>query len=164
MNETLELLARATIMGVAGSAAIDIWSATIRRTFHVSTLDYRLLGRWIGHMREGRLRHQRIGAAAPVPGEAVIGWAAHYAVGIAFAALLLGFAGSDWTAHPTLLPPMLVGIGTVAAPWFVMQPAFGAGVAGSRTPKPWPGRLRNLGTHTVYGLGLYASALATSVL
>lgn len=50
------------------------------------------------------------------------------------------------------------------APWFIMQPAFGAGIAGSKTPNPLAGRLRNLGTHTVYGLGLYATALALSAL
>jgi hypothetical protein len=52
-----------------------------------------------------------------------------------------------------------VGLGTIVAPWFVMQPAMGAGIAGSRTPNPAATRLRNLGTHTVYGIGLYASAL-----
>ena len=40
-----------------------------------------------------------------------------------------------------------------------MQPAMGAGFAGSRTPNPAATRLRNLGTHAVYGIGLYASAL-----
>jgi hypothetical protein len=45
-----------------------------------------------------------------------------------------------------------------------MQPAFGAGIAGSNTPAPRAGRLRNLGTHTVYGLGLYLSAVCLSLL
>jgi hypothetical protein len=40
----------------------------------------------------------------------------------------------------------------------VMQPAMGAGIAASRTPRPNLARLRSVVTHTVYGLGLYASA------
>jgi hypothetical protein len=58
---------------------------------------------------------------------------------------------------------MLVGLGTIAAPWLVMQPAMGAGIAASKTPNPTAARLRNLATHTAYGLGLYASALVLSV-
>lgn len=41
-----------------------------------------------------------------------------------------------------------------------MQPGMGAGFAGSRTPDPAATRLRNLGTHAVYGVGLYLAALA----
>ena len=52
-----------------------------------------------------------------------------------------------------------MGLATVVAPWFVMQPAMGAGIAGSRTPDPRATRLRNLGTHAVYGLGLYLAAI-----
>lgn len=89
---------------------------------------------------------------------------AHYAIGIAFALILLAVWGRSWLDSPTVLPALFVGIGSIAAPWFVMQPAFGAGVAGSKTAHPWAGRLRNLGTHTVYGVGLYVSALALSSL
>ena len=41
-----------------------------------------------------------------------------------------------------------------------MQPAMGAGIAGSRTPNPWATRARNLVTHAVYGIGLYVTAVA----
>ncbi len=156
----IELTARAVAMGLAGSAAIDLWALGLRKTFGISSLDYRLLGRWLGHIPRGRFFHQRIAAAARVPGERPLGWIAHYGIGVGFAALLLMLAGSDWAHSPTVLPALAVGLVTVLAPWLVMQPAFGAGIAGSKSARPWAGRLRNLGTHTVYGLGLYLSALA----
>jgi hypothetical protein len=56
-----------------------------------------------------------------------------------------------------------VGLVTILAPWLVMQPAMGAGIAGSRSPNPTATRLRNLGTHTVYGMGLYAAAVVLSI-
>ena len=43
-----------------------------------------------------------------------------------------------------------------------MQPGMGAGIAASKTPKPNAARLRSAMTHTVFGLGLYASALLAS--
>ena len=45
-----------------------------------------------------------------------------------------------------------MGIGTVVAPFLLMQPCMGAGIAASRTP--YPG-LHSLNTHGVLGLGLY---------
>ena len=156
---TLELVARGAAMGIASSALIDAWAFVLRRAFHVSSLDYRLLGRWIRYIPSGKFFHQRIGASPAMRGERPLGWLAHYSIGIGFALLLLLVAGEDWAESPTLLPAMAVGLGTVLAPWLVMQPAFGVGIAGSKTARPWAGRLRNLGTHAVYGLGLYTSAI-----
>ncbi len=163
MTDNIDLLVTGVLMGIAGSALIDAWSLVLRRVFHIPTLDYALLGRWVGHFRQGRFAHERIGAAKPVRGERVIGWLAHYGIGVGFALLLVLTWGQSWMEEPTILPALLVGIGSVLAPWFVMQPAFGAGIAGARTANPRASRLRNLGTHTVYGLGLYAAALALSV-
>ncbi len=160
----MELIATGVVMGIVGSAFIDAWAFFFRRTFHVNTLDYAMLGRWIGHFPQGRFFHQRIGAAAPIRGERPLGWLAHYSIGIAFAIVLLGLEGLDWAHSPTIGPAMVVGVGTVLAPWLVMQPAFGAGIAGSKTPDPAAGRLRNLSTHIVFGIGLYASALFLSAL
>lgn len=155
---TIEVLLRGVLMGVAGAALMDVWSFVLRRGFGVPTLDYALLGRWIGHMPQGRFVHERIAVAAPVGGERALGWAAHYAIGASFALVLVAVWGADWLRSPTLAPALLVGLGTIVAPWFVMQPGMGAGVAGSRTPNPRATRLRNLGTHAVYGIGLYVAA------
>lgn len=163
MNDGFDLLIRGVLIGIGGSVLIDAWSLVLRRVFHVPTLDYAMLGRWIGHFRQGRFFHQRITSASPVRGERLLGWVAHYSIGVSFAFLLLAIWGSDWAHSPTILPALVVGLSTIAAPWLVMQPAFGAGIAGSKAPNPRAGRLRNLGTHTIYGLGLYATALALSI-
>jgi hypothetical protein len=160
---TAELLVSGVLIGVGAAALMDVWSLVLRRGFGIPTLDYALLGRWIGHVAHGRLAHQRIGSAEPVRGERAIGWAAHYGIAIGFAFVLLALVGADWLAAPTLGPALLVGLVTILAPWLVMQPAMGAGIAGSRTPDPRATRLRNLGTHTVYGLGLYLSATALAL-
>jgi hypothetical protein len=160
MPESLDFVLRGIAMGVAGSALMDAWSAVLRRRFGIPTLDYRLLGRWIGHLPKGRFFHERIGASEPVAGERALGWLAHYAIGVTFAFLLLAVWGRAWLQAPTVWPALIVGIGTIVAPWFVMQPAMGLGVAAARSPHPAATRLRNLGTHAVYGIGLYAAAMA----
>jgi hypothetical protein len=164
MDELVEIVVRAAVVGIGGAALMDAWGLLARRAFNIQGLDYALLGRWIGHIPRGRFFHERIGVAPPVPGERALGWAAHYAIGIGFALPLLLVWGLDWAHSPTILPPMLVGLGTILAPWLVMQPAMGAGIAASRTPNPSAARLRNLATHAVYGIGLYLSAVALSLI
>ena len=163
MPDSLDLVLRGIAIGVAGSALMDVWSAVLRRRFGIPTLDYRLLGRWIGLFPKGRFVHEKIAAAEPVVGERVLGWLAHYAIGITFAFLLVAIWGAVWLDAPTIWPALAVGIGTVVAPWLVMQPAMGLGLAAAKSPNPAATRLRNLATHAVYGLGLYAAAAALAI-
>ncbi|HGM6596192.1 TPA: DUF2938 family protein, partial [Stenotrophomonas maltophilia] len=116
-------------------------------------------GRWLGHLPRGRFRHDGIGRAAAVSGERALGWTAHYVIGVVFAALLLAVAGSDWVQAPTLWPALAFGILSVAAPFFILQPGMGAGIAASKTPAPRKARLRSLVAHSVFGVGMYLSAL-----
>jgi hypothetical protein len=71
--------------------------------------------------------------------------------------LLLAIWELEWARQPTLLPALIIGVATVVAPFFLMQPGMGAGVAASKTPKPNAVRIRSLVTHAIYGVGLYLS-------
>jgi Protein of unknown function (DUF2938) len=164
VTDLLELATRGVVMGVGGAALMDVWAWFLRRRFGIRGLDYAMLGRWLGHFTKGRFVHDRMADASPIPFERPLGWLAHYSIGIAFAWVLLGIWGIEWARSPTLLPAMAIGIGTIVAPWFVMQPAMGAGFAASKTPDPRASRLRNLATHAVYGLGLYGSAWLLAVM
>ena len=160
MIDGVEFLTRGVLIGAGAAVLMDAWALFARRAFDIRGLDYAMLGRWIGHFPRRRFFHERIASADRVPGERPLGWVAHYSIGIAFAFLLLAIWGLDWARSPTILPPMLIGLGTVVAPWFILQPGMGAGIAASKTPDPRAARLRNLATHTVYGIGLFVSAVA----
>lgn len=163
MTETFELVLRTVLIGIGATLVMDAWAFVLRR-FGVPSLSFALLGRWIGHLREGQWLHESIGKAAPVRGELVIGWCAHYSIGITFSAVLLATFGLPWARSPSLLPALIVGVATVLAPWFVLQPAMGAGIASSKTATPLFNSLKSLVTHAIYGLGLYLAALATAPL
>ncbi|WP_054314072.1 DUF2938 domain-containing protein [Mesorhizobium sp. 1M-11] len=159
MNSGFDFALRAIAIGVGATAVMDLWALFLKRVFGIPSLDYAWVGRWIGYFRQGRFVHANIGQAATVPGEAVMGWGSHYAIGIVFAALLMALSGTGWVQDPTPLPALAVGLATIVAPFFVMQPAFGFGIAASRTPKPAVARLRSLMAHFSFGVGLYLSAL-----
>lgn len=144
-------------IGVGATAVMDLWGFIRKPLLGIAPPNYALVGRWIGHMAHGRFRHDSIAVSAPVRGEHLLGWAVHYLTGIAFAAVLIGIWGLEWARQPTLGPALVVGIGTVAAPFLLMQPGMGAGIAASRTPRSGSARLQSVITHAVFGLGLYAA-------
>lgn len=148
---------RMVLLGIGATAVMDVWTQLLKR-LGFPTLDFALLGRWAGHLGYGRFAHTSIRQATAIPGERLLGWFVHYAIGIAFAALLLAVEGVSWMYHPSLLPALAVGAATVVAPLLVMQPAMGAGFMAAKTATPLKNCLRSLATHTVFGLGLYLSA------
>lgn len=145
------------VIGIGATAVMDLWGIVRKPLLGIAPPDYGLVGRWIAHMTHGRFRHDSIKVASRVRGELIIGWTAHYLIGIAFAALLIGIWGPSWIQQPTLVPALVVGIGTVVAPFLLMQPGMGAGIAASKTPRPGSARLQSCISHAVYGLGLYMS-------
>ncbi|MFE0758468.1 DUF2938 domain-containing protein [Inquilinus sp. NPDC058860] len=162
MGEGLEFGLRAVAIGAGATVVADLWTALLARLTGVPGLDWAMVGRWVGHFPHGRFRHDGIGRAAPVAGERALGWAVHYGTGIVFAALLLALCGLGWARDPTPAPALAFGLVTVAAPFLLMQPALGAGIAASKTPNPATARLRSLTTHAAFGLGLYLAALVTA--
>ena len=164
MNIEPTYLLGATVVGIGATLVTDLWAVFLKRVFSMPSPSYCLVGRWIRHMPEGTFRHASISAAPQRRAECTIGWIAHYVIGVLFALVLVFLASGDWLARPTLLPALLVGIGTVLFPFLVMQPSFGLGIAASRTPHPTWARLKSLMTHAVFGIGLYASAVVVSPL
>lgn len=149
---------RVLVIGLGATAVLDIWLAFLG-SVGVPTMNFAYLGRWLGHLFRGRFAHAAIAHAQPIRGELAWGWFLHYAIGIAFAALLVCWQGEAWLQQPSLGPALAVGIGTVLAPLLVLQPVMGAGFASSRTPAPVKNTLRSLLNHAVFGLGLYGSSL-----
>lgn len=158
MNDAMHFLMHAVLIGVGATAVMDAWALLLRGCFGLPSLNYAMVGRWLGHLPSGRFVHQNIAKAAPVAGETAIGWVAHYLIGIVFAAMLLAAVGVEWAHRPSVLPALLFGVLSVVAPFFVLQPGLGAGIAASKTPQPNTARLRSLMTHTVFGIGLYLAA------
>lgn len=151
-------------IGSAATVLMDLWSLLLKRVFAVPSLDYALVGRWLGHMRHGQFQHAGIGKSPAIAGERALGWFAHYLIGIGFAAFLLVLAGPTWLPQPTPIPALLFGLASVAVPFLIMQPALGLGIAAAHAPNPRKARLKSLATHGVFGLGLYLGALLNTLL
>jgi hypothetical protein len=154
----------ALAMGGGATLAMDLWNVFLKKAFGVPSLNYCLLGRWVRHLPEGKFRHGSIATAERRAHECALGWITHYSIGVVLAVAFVALMGGGWVRSPTLLPALGFGIVTVVFPLFVLQPALGLGIASSRAPRPMQARLKSLGTHAVFGVGLYLCGLALAAL
>ena len=154
----------ALAIGVGATAVMDVWAVALKRFWCIPSLNLAMVGRWLGHLPRGTVTHANIAQAAPVRDEAILGWTAHYVIGVLFAAVLLALVGQEWVRQPTFAPALLAGLVSVAAPFCILQPGMGAGLAASKTPHPGAARLRSLMAHTAFGIGLYLAALLWSTI
>jgi hypothetical protein len=154
-----DLLWAGAIIGIGATMLMDLWALFLRLAFGEKTPNWGFVGRWVWHLRGGKVFHDSIGAATPHANEVVIGWAFHYLVGILYGIVLVVVMGPGWLAEPTFLPAFILGMVTIGAGWFLLAPGMGAGWAASRTPNPKKARLMNFAAHSVFALGLFGTAL-----
>ncbi len=160
---TPELVIEVVAIGIGATALLDLWALFAGHVLGLPVANWARVGRWLGYFPKGRFVHHDIAAAPPIARERLIGWSAHYIIGIFYATVLFLFFGSNWISNPTLAPALAIGLATVVAPFFIMQPAMGAGIAAANTPNPLVARLSSILGHSVFGFGLYLSALVLTM-
>ncbi|MDX3926810.1 MAG: DUF2938 domain-containing protein [Shinella sp.] len=154
-----DLFWRGVLIGIGATILMDLWAIVLHRVFGEPKASWALPGRWFWHLGRGKVFHDSIAAAEPYRNELALGWIGHYAVGILYGLILAFVMGPSWFAAPTFVPAFVLGIVTVGAGWFLMQPGLGLGWAAAKTPNPNKVRFLNLVAHTVFAAGLYGTAL-----
>ena len=137
---------------------MDMWLLLLKR-LNLPSLDFALLGRWVGWMFRGKFWNQSIAQSPAIRQEYVLGWLVHYSVGILFAFGFVLIVGETWLLQPQFTSAFIFGIITVLIPFLIMQPAMGSGIASAKTAQPLLNCLRSLINHAIFGCGLYLSAL-----
>lgn len=155
----MELLIKGAVIGFGATVLMDLWAVLLWKAFRQSRPNWAPVGRWVWHLKSGTVFHANIAAAEPYAKEQALGWIFHYAVGILYGVILAVFVGASWFAVPSFLPAWFLGIVTVGAGWFLLQPGLGIGVAASKLANANTVRVLNLVSHTVFALGLYGTAL-----
>ncbi len=107
---------RGLAVGIGATAFVDVCWLILERGFGIHAVNWAMVGRWVGHMREGRFVQPSIAKASPVSGELAIGWSVHYAIGAIYGVLLAILAGASWLAAPSPGPALLLAWALLAAP------------------------------------------------
>jgi hypothetical protein len=158
-DDMLEFTYLAILLGIGATALLDLWTRLLKIAFGLPTPPWHLVGRWFAGMPRQFVHRNGISQSPPVANELAIGWLMHYAVGILFAATLLMIWGVEWAHAPTFGPALTVGLVTVGAGWFILQPGMGVGVACNKAPQPNVARFQNIVGHVVFAFGLYGMAM-----
>lgn len=159
MAGVMETALWASIIGIGATAILDLWIAAGSRFLGIPGPDWAMVGRWFGHMPSGRFIQEDIVQTSPIRGELVLGWIVHYATGVVYGLILVILWGDEWLRQPTILPPLILLWAFLIAPYFMMMPGMGEGIAASKTQKPNFERLKSVVGHSVFGSGMYLTAL-----
>lgn len=160
----LDLIINGTLIGIGATIVMDVWVLVLARFFGQARPNWGLVGRWFWHLLDGQIFHDDISLSPAYKHEVFLGWFGHYAVGILYGIIFALYAGAVWFANPMFLPVWIFGILTVAAGWFLLQPGLGIGWAASRLPNAAHVRILNLAAHTLFAIGMYATALLLNAL
>ncbi len=155
----MDLLLKGVVIGIGATVLMDVWAVFLWKALGQARPNWAPVGRWFWHLKNGTVFHEDISKAEPYAHELALGWVGHYAVGILYGVVLALLAGSAWFAAPTFLPAWILGLVTVGAGWFLLQPGLGIGFAASKLPNANKVRALNLISHTVFAIGLYGTAL-----
>ena len=94
------------VIGVVATLTTDLWQRLLQ-AIGFPPANWGLVGRWVAGFLHRRFIHQSIAATPKVPGEVAIGWAFHYLVGIAYAALYLAIMRLAFGSGPTLVSALV---------------------------------------------------------
>jgi Protein of unknown function (DUF2938) len=154
MSSMAEIFLKATLVGVGGTIVLDLYALMMSRVLGVPSTSWATVGRWFGNdswpIRSARDDQGRAGQGRTDDRLDRALRTRHRLWTPAGSAVGQGLAGA--TDTPSSDDPRLL-----VAPYFMMMPGMGMGIAGSRTPQPNVTRLRSVMGHSVFGLGMYAT-------
>jgi hypothetical protein len=148
---------QAVIVGVIATISIDLFALLLKRGFSLPTTNWAMVGRWFGHLHKGIWIHRSIGQSQTIAHELLIGWVAHYLVGIGYALAYFYIVKELFSVSPSLFSAVIFGLATLVAPWFILQPGLGLGVIANKSPQPWVVRLISIAVHGLFGVSLYVA-------
>lgn len=156
----MRMVLQSIVIGVVATIAMDLWNLVLWVTLGIS-LDWGILGRWIGHTLQGDFMLYGVNAASPIPYENVLGWIGHYVTGIMYAFTYLFFAVFIMHHSPSLPIALAVAWFFMLMPFCLYQPAIGLGYFAMAAEAPNYVRLVTVSMHTFFGCGLYVGYLIT---
>lgn len=150
------MILKMILAGMLATAVMDLTTAAGSHTGWIRKPKVSLLGRWLLGLMAGRLMRQErdIRFSDTYRHEAVVGFFAHYLIGISLTSAFLffrqafGWPNEVWRA-------LLFGLTTNAFPWLIMFPSMGFGLCAMKSPPEAKLFLTSLIGHAGFGLGVW---------
>jgi hypothetical protein len=159
----MTILVDILVVAIVANIITDIYEWALER-ISGKTRDWHLVGRWLANIFTGSFVLDTGDESRAVPGELVLGWTFHYAVGAFYAAAYLYGVQFFFNQPPSAATAIGFGVITVAAPWFILMPGLGVGFFAANAGRPNFVRVASLSVHTVFGVGLYAGVVVAGLM
>ncbi len=160
----MEVVIKILAIGLFATVIMDIWATFSNRVLKFPRTNWAMVGRWLGHIQNGKFLHQSIGSSPEIKYENIFGWAFHYLVGVIYATFYVVMVIWCFEGNSSLLNAWFFGLVTILSPWFILQPALGLGICAVKAPKPCMVRLQNIAIHSIFGIALYYGWLFINIL
>ncbi|MCJ8318273.1 MAG: DUF2938 domain-containing protein [Colwellia sp.] len=151
----MDLVIKIIVVGIFATVIIDIWATFSNRLFKLPRTNWAMVGRWLGHLPNGKFIHNPVSASPKINYENIIGWMFHYLIGVIYAALYVVVVIWGVGNETSLLTAWIFGLFTLLSPWLILQPALGLGIFAVKAPRPNMVRLQNFSLHSIFGIALY---------
>ena len=140
--------------GGFATVVMDVAGMLIRNLGLTAGAPPKIIGKWFMYLLRGRLIHADIVSSPDIPIHMPLVLAIHYCIGIALACVFAAL--SAWQPPQRGIFSFALGFGvlTTVLAWFLMFPAMGWGIAGTRGPGQFLLTRTSLVNHAFYGLGL----------
>jgi hypothetical protein len=133
---------------------MDVVGAVGRKLGVVAGAPPETIGRWFGYLLRGRVTHEDIALAPPLPMELPLAGLGHYMIGAALGVGFLLVVRRASVAGSVLATALVYGAVTSVFAWLLMFPAMGYGWFGLRGPQSARLLRTSVINHLAYGLGL----------
>ncbi|WP_130734014.1 DUF2938 family protein [Flavobacterium sp. J27] len=138
------------LLGLGATFLTDLWSF-ILRFFGVKSGGLLIVGSW--------LSTNILNLNLSTSQNWVLGWSAHYLIGIIFSFLFFKI-NSKWLNNPKLSISIYFGLVSTIFPLFIAWPIMGFGIAFSNTPIQSILIIKTFTIHLVYGVGLFLTSIS----
>jgi hypothetical protein len=143
------------VVGCLSVAVLDLWQRLAHRLGGLPPTNWAVVGRWLFMLlRQGILFNTGLAQAPPLPRERLIGWVFHYLIGVVYVWIYVTLWLPNWGLDNPLADGLLFGALSTVVPWLFFMPATGAGLFGSRTPRPVFVSLSALVVHAIFGVAI----------
>lgn len=159
----MDVLIKILLIGVFATVIMDIWATFSNRVLKFPRTNWAMVGRWIGHIPNGKFVHNPISSSSEIRYENIIGWMFHYFIGVIYSAIYVAIVIWIQGNNASLLTAWTFGLLTILSPWFILQPALGLGICAVKAPKPNMVRFQNLVIHSIFGIALYYGWLSVNL-
>lgn len=150
----LDLAYTALITGIAGTIAMDLSNYAFSRVGLILKIDVAMIGRMAAGWAKGRFSYGNPSELKSVTHETLLGYLAHYVIGISLAVVYLAAWELSVDGPPSPYWATLYGFVTTAVSEFYVYPSMGLGVCGRRSPERLKAGLSPVVNHLFFGLGM----------